>query len=531
MSKLAIGVAAIAALAAAGYGGYRLAQHREMSAAATANVRQTGGGATQDGSGRQVLYWYDPMRPEQKFDKPGKSPFMDMQLVPKYAGEAEAGVVSISPQMVQNLGVRTAEAKRGALEQRFEAVGAVAFNERGMVQNLGVRTAQAKTGPLEQRFEAVGSVAYNERGVVQLQARAAGFVEKLHARAPLDPVRKGAPLVEILYPEWAGAQEEYLLLRKSGAAELQALASAARRRLALLGMGEAEIAALEREGKVRARATLYSPVNGVIAELGVREGMTVMPGSALFRLVDLSTVWVNAEVPEAQAGWLRPGSRVQARVAAYPESVFEGRVGALLPEVSSATRTLRARIELANPGLRLKPGMFATLAFAGRRGKDAVLVPSEAVIRTGSRDVVVLALGGGRFRAAQVELGAESGGQSEIRKGLQAGDSVVLSGQFLIDSEASLSAAASRLAGPDEAPAKPQWHRATGRVLSVDPASGYIELEHDPIASLQWPSMTMGFLAQDKAGLQGLKPGDRVQFELRGAPDKDGNYLISKIGK
>ena len=223
-----------------------------------------------------MLYWYDPMYPQQRFDKPGKSPFMDMQLVPKYAGEAEAdpGTVSISPRVVQNLGMRTAE---------------------------------AKTGSLEQRFEAVGSVAYNERGVVQLQARASGFVERLHARAPLDPVKKGAPLVDILYPEWAGAQEEYLLLRKSSSPDLQALAAAARQRLTLLGMSEAEIAAVEREGRTRARVTLHSPIAGVIAELGVREGMTVSAGSMLFKLVDLSTVWVNAEVPEAQAALVQSG--------------------------------------------------------------------------------------------------------------------------------------------------------------------------------------------------------------------------------
>ena len=249
MKNVIFSLAAILALALAGYAGYRYAGHPEMA---------TTPGATD----KPVLYWYDPMHPQQKFDKPGKSPFMDMQLVPKYAGEAaDAGTVSISPQMVQNLGVRTAEAKRGALEQRFEAVGAVAFNERG---------------------------------VVQLHARAAGFVEKLHARAPLDAVKKGAALVELLYPEWAGAQEEYLLLRKSGSADL---AQAARQRLMLLGMTEAQVAAVEREGRVQNRFTLSAPISGVIAELGVREGSTVMPGATLFRLVDLSTVWVNAEVP------------------------------------------------------------------------------------------------------------------------------------------------------------------------------------------------------------------------------------------
>lgn len=489
MRPLPLAITAVLVVAAAA-GGYWFAHQGMKSTPTPTPAASAAGGVVQDASGKQVLYWFDPMYPQQKFDKPGKSPFMDMQLVPKYAGDGgEAGTVSISPQVVQNLGVRTAQAKRGALEQRFEAVG---------------------------------SVAYNERGVVQLQARAAGFVEKLHARAPLDPVKKGAPLVEILYPEWAAAQEEYLLLRKSAAQEMPALTQAARRRLLLLGMSEAEVAALEHEGRTRARITLHSPISGVIAELGVREGMTVMPGAPLFKIVDLSTVWVNAEVPESQAGWLRPGSPVDARVAAYPELAFEGRVGAILPELTAATRTLRARIELKNPESRLKPGMFATLVFRGARGTDSVLVPSEAVIRSGSRDLVIVALGEGKFRSVPVEVGVEAGGQSEIRKGVQAGDSVVLSGQFLIDSEASLGATLSRLEGA---------HKGRGKVKEIDAQAGRVELEHEPIPAMQWPAMSMGFVVEDKAQLSALKKGDVVEFEVRPKPDNDGNYLVPKIGK
>ena len=485
MSKAIIGAIVVAVGAAAAFAGYRYAMHRMMPAPEAGATAQ---------SDRKVLYWYDPMYPQHKFDKPGKSPFMDMQLVPKYEGDAaDAGTVSISPQMVQNLGVRTAE---------------------------------AKTGSLEQRFEAVGSVAFNERGVVQLQARAAGFVEKLHARAPLDPVKKGAPLVELLYPEWAGAQEEFLVLGKSGSGEL---AQAARQRLMLLGMSEAQVAAVEREGKVRNRFTVTAPISGVIAELGVREGTTVMPGMTLFRIVDLSTVWVIAEVPEMQAAWVTPGTKVTVRAQAYPERAFDGRVGALLPEVSAATRTVRTRIEVANRDALLKPGMHATIAFQQSARRESVLVPSEAVIRTGTRDVVIVALGEGKFRAAGVEVGAESGAQSEIRKGLQAGDKVVLSGQFLIDSEASLSATVARLESRPET-AKPDTHKSRGVVSDIDAQKGRVELDHEPIASMQWPRMKMAFLVENKAQLAALKKGDAVEFELRAKPDQDGNYLISKIG-
>jgi membrane fusion protein, copper/silver efflux system len=481
MTRAGIAVLVVGVGAAAAFAGYRYAVSRMEHPPAAAQAAA---------AERRVLYWYDPMHPQQKFDQPGKSPFMDMQLVPKHADEAAgADTVSISPQMVQNLGVRTAEAKTGAIEQRFEAVGTVAFNERG---------------------------------VVQLQARAAGFVEKLHARAPLDPVKKGAPLVELLYPEWAGAQEEYLLLRKSGSGEL---AQAARQRLMLLGMSEAQVAVVEREGKVANRFTMAAPISGVIAELGVREGSTVTPGMTLFRLVDLSTVWVNAEVPEAQASWVTPGASVEARVQAYPGRAFEGRVGAILPEVSAATRTVRTRIEVPNPDAILKPGMYATISFRQGKKAQSVLVPSEAVIRTGTRDVVIVALGEGKFRAAQVELGFESGGQSEIRKGLQAGDKVVLSGQFLIDSEASLSATVARLEGTQE------MHKGRGTVSEVDAGKGRVELDHEPIPSLQWPGMSMGFVVEDRRQLAALKKGDAVEFELRPRPEPDGSYVISRIGR
>jgi Cu(I)/Ag(I) efflux system membrane fusion protein len=343
-------------------------------------------------------------------------------------------------------------------------------------------------------------------------------------------VKKGAPLVELLYPEWAGAQEEFLLLKKSGSAEL---AQAARQRLLLLGMSEEQIAAVERDGKVRNRFTLRSPISGVIAELGVREGMSITPGMTLFRLVDLSTVWVNAEVPEAQAARVRPGTPVKARVAGYPGELFEGRVGAILPEVNAATRTLRARIELRNPQARLKPGMYATLEFAAPGRKQVVLVPTEAVIRTGSRDVVVVALGDGKFRAAQVEVGTEVGGQSEIVKGLAAGDKVVLSGQFLIDSEASLSGTIARLEGAEEKPASPAnqaaLHKGRGTVTELDAKEGRVEIDHEPIPAMQWPRMKMGFRVENKNQLAAFKKGDRVEFELRPKPDNDGNYVISTI--
>ncbi|HYD57225.1 MAG TPA: efflux RND transporter periplasmic adaptor subunit [Burkholderiales bacterium] len=478
----------LAVVAAAG--GYYYARHAGHPSVDTAQAAPE--------AGRKVLYWFDPMYPQHRFDKPGKSPFMDMQLVPKYADEAaEAGTITINPQTVQNLGVRMAEGVRGSLSLAFDAVG---------------------------------SVAYNERGVVQLQARSAGFVERLHARAPLDPVAKGAPLVELLYADWAGAQEEYLFLRRQQSPEMTQLALAARQRLLLLGMTERDIEAVEREGRTRTRTTITSPISGVIAELGVREGMTVTPGASLFRIVDLSTVWVNAELPETQAGWIRPEAPVEARVAAYPGEVFKGKVGAILPEVSAATRTVRARIELRNPGARLKPGMFANLRFSDQKGRDAILVPSEAVIRRGSGNVVIVPLEEGKFRVAEVQTGAEAAGKTEITKGLQPGDKVVVSGQFLIDSEASLSGALSRLESAGAKPAAQSGlHTSRGVITDIDPNAGEVELDHDPIPALQWPRMTMSFTVEKPESLRGLKKGDAVEFDLSAKPAPDGSYVIRRI--
>jgi Cu(I)/Ag(I) efflux system membrane fusion protein len=368
-------------------------------------------------TGKRVLYWHDPMVPGQKFDEPGKSPFMDMQLVPVYADDAsEAGRVAIDPRVQQN---------------------------------LGVRTTKAVAGSLSSAISAVGNVAYNERDVVLVQARSNGFVEKLFVRAALDPVHKGQPLAELYVPEWIAVQEEYLSAKRLrtdvDTLALGGLADAAAQRMRLAGMSEEQIRAVDARGAVQPRFTITSPIEGVVGELSAREGMTIAAGAPLFRLNGLTTVWVNAEVPEGAATEVRPGNTVEAHTPALPGSVFKGRVNAILPEVNATTRTLKARIEVSNPGGRLVPGMFAMINFTPMRRTDAVLVPSEAVIRTGKRIVVIVAQGGGRFAPVDVETGVESNGQTEIRKGVHAGDNVVVSGQFLIDSEANLRAAITRM--------------------------------------------------------------------------------------
>jgi Cu(I)/Ag(I) efflux system membrane fusion protein len=419
----ALTIAVALAVGVAGFAAYRFGVHQGMAAAPAAAGTSTAAAGTsmaaEGAAGKQALYWHDPMFPAQRFDKPGKSPFMDMQLVPVYGGaEGDDGSVTISPRVQQNLGVRTALVAAGRLPS-------------GLV--------------------AVGSVAYNERDVALVQARSSGFVERLFVRAPLDPVKRGQALAELFVPDWIAAQEDFLATRRMQGADTASLVDGARQRMRLAGMSDTQIGLVEASGKVHARTTIAAPVGGVVVELGAREGMTVAAGAPLFRINGLATVWVNAEVPENAAAQVRAGDSVEARAPALPGRVFKGKVGALLPDVSAATRTFKARIELANTGGQLLPGMFATVTFAPERSADVVLVPSEAVIQTGTRSVVMLAQEGGHFRPVEVELGRESTGLTEVRKGLVVGQKIVVSGQFLLDSEASLKSTTGRMGEADRA--------------------------------------------------------------------------------
>ena len=438
-------------------------------------------------AGRKVLYWQDPMVPGQRFDKPGKSPYMDMPLVPVYADEAPGAGVKIDP---------------------------------GLTQSLGVRTAVAEKGRLARSVDAVGTIAFDERAVELVQARTAAYVERLFVRAPLDPVRKGEPLARLFVPDWAGAQQEYLALKSSAMPGAPDLATAARNRLLLLGMTENQVRAVDREGKPVTHVTLASPLDGVVGELGAREGMNVTPGTTLFRLNGLSSVWVNMDIPEALAGAVRPGAPIVASVPAYPGERFEGKVAAVLPEVNAATRTLKARVELRNPGARLKPGMFATVSIAPREAREAVLVPSEAVIVTGERAVVIVDRGQGRFEPVTVKAGRDEGGRTEILEGIDAGTRVVASGQFLIDSEASLRGVERRMAPP-----APAAHHAEGREEQV--REGTLTISHGPVPELKWPAMTMDFQAPESGMPPGLKAGDRVGFDFVATPD--GAYRATRI--
>lgn len=382
------------------------------------------GPATSDAAGaeKKPLYWYDPMVPAQHFDKPGKSPFMDMQLVAKYGDDASGSA----------------------------PVGSIGIDAR-VVQNLGVRLAMVEQGSFVRIVDTVGTVAVDEHRIQAIQVRQPGWVEQLDVRAAGDAVHRGQRLAGIYSPDLLATQQELLIARTSGD---PSLIQAARRRLLLFGLSEVQVAHIEKTGESERRVNYYAPFDGYVMELGVRQGAAVQPDTMLFQLADLSSVWVNAEIPETQAAWIKPGDPVKAEVPALPGEGFAGRVDYLYPELMQATRTLKIRVVVANPGEKLRPGMFATVHLTGVPREQVLTVPTEAVIKTGERSVIIVAEDETHFRPALVRVGAEHGGRSEILEGVMLGQKVVASGQFLIDSEASLRGAFDNLAGSGDGKAK-----------------------------------------------------------------------------
>lgn len=468
--KIQFKLALLAALIGSGLAGYWFGSQGETAPQASK-------------SERQVLYWYDPMMPAQRFDKPGKSPFMDMQLVPRYADEAESeGGVTISTRQQQNLGVR-------------------------------IEAAQLR--PLEPQFSAFGSVATDERGIQIIAARANGLVEKLYVRASEQQVKKGEALAQLWIPDWSAAQQEYLAIRKLGDTELTA---SARQRLQLLFMPEAVIRQVERTGKSEPRVKIVAPENGFVNKLTVLEGAQVTAAQGLFEIARLDPVWILADYPQAQAGLLKVGDKVQAASASWPGERFEGEVSELLANVDPLTRTFKARILLKNPQQKLRPGMYLQLTLSQSTvGKPVLAIPQEALIGSGDRNRVLVAEGSGHFTPVEVVAGRTQDGWVEIKRGLSVGQQVVTSGQFLIDSEASMRSALPQMAAKPEV----KQYQAEGVIEALN--GDTITLSHGPVPELQWPAMTMDFALPPGGLPTGITSGDKVQ--IRFTVDDRGSHI------
>jgi Cu(I)/Ag(I) efflux system membrane fusion protein len=358
---------------------------------------------------RKILYWKAPMDPDFRRDEPGKSP-MGMDLVPVYASDSsDASIVSIDPRVVNNLGVRTAAAQHGVLSRRIETVG---------------------------------YVGYDEDTLRHIHMRVDGWIESLAITATGDAVTKGQTLFELYSPTLVNAGEEYLTALRSSNTRLQ---QASRERLNALGVPASEITRLENSRKVSQRLTVSAQRDGFVANLEVREGVFVTPSMEIMSIATLERVWVLAEVFERQAAWIKPGQLAEVELEYLPGKRLQGTVDYVYPELDPKTRTLKVRMRFDNETRLLRPNMFARVIVHGTETPAVVHVPRAALIRGGAVDRVVLALGGGKFRAQPVQIGIESGDRIEIRSGISAGDLVVTSGQFLIDSESNIEAALARM--------------------------------------------------------------------------------------
>lgn len=441
-------------------------------------------GVVQDGSGKTVLYWFDPMVPMERYNAPGKSS-MNMDLQPKYAEEGGAEGIRISAEVQQNLGVRT---------------------QRVMFANLAPSVA------------VVGRVETDERRIVEVQTLTPGFVEQLTVRAVGEEVARGQRVASVYSPELLGAQYEYVALLKLRRSTITPdLRRASEQRLRLLGLPEAAIRRLNAGGAPQRTYPVFAPAGGIVTAIGGRPGAKVEPGQSIVTLADLSQVWVVAEVPEASLGQIRRGQPVEISFSAYPGESWQGRIDYIFPTLDPEARTGRVRVPLANPGRRLRIGMFANLTIGGTT-TGGLAVPTEAVISTGRRNVVIVQRDNA-FIPVEVEVGRTAGEKTEILRGLSLNEVVVVSGQFLIDSEASLQGVIERL-GRGQSPARQQQRReerlqGRGTIRSVDPGRPGVTIAHGPLPAMGWPAMTVNFPVRDRSLLRGRKAGERVRFTFQ----------------
>jgi Cu(I)/Ag(I) efflux system membrane fusion protein len=473
-----------------------------------------------------------PMHPQIIRDEPGNCPICGMDLVPveqeEMAGSGERKILYY--RHPHNPAITSDAPRKDEMGMDFvpiyEEGGTSVKISPAVVQNMGVRTAVVERDKLWRRIDTVGYVDFDENRLSHIHLRIDGWIEKLAVKSEGERVSKSDVLFELYSPTLVNAQEEYLQALASGS---QRLASASRERLRLLGVAAAQIDQLEKSRKVQQKLQIFAPQDGIVARLNVREGMFVKPATEVMMLADLSTVWLLAEVFESQSDWVRVGAPAEVKLSYLPGREWQGRVEYVYPSLDPKTRTLKVRLRFDNPDEDLKPNMFADVVIFGGARKDILVIPREALIRTGDQDRVILAMGEGRFKPRKVTAGMESGDWVEIQHGLREGDRVVISGQFLIDSEASLKASIQRMSdASSELVEESTQPGGMGVLKKIMPDEGKLNMVHDPIPEIGWPSMTMDFRVKDGVSLEGLQPEDHVMFELEKTED---GYIISNIHK
>jgi len=447
---------------------------------------------------KKPIYWVAPMDPNYRRDKPGKSP-MGMELVPVYAdggsgGDAGPGTIKISPEVVNN---------------------------------LGVRTVMAEYKTMHSRIKTVGYVQYDEDQLVHIHPRVKGWIEKLYVKAAGDPVKKNQPLYDIYSPELVNAQEEYMLAldRKN-----TRLVKAAEDRLRALQLPETTIKKLKKQRKISQTITFFAPQSGVIDNLNIREGFFVMPGKTIMSIAKLDQVWVEAEVFESQSALVAKGLAVTMSLDYLPGKEWVGKVDYVYPTLNPKTRTLKVRLRFDNKDRLLKPNMFAQVIIHPNKVGKALLVPKEAVIRSGSNDRVVLALGQGRYKSIEVKIGRYDDKSAEILAGLDEGELVVSSAQFLLDSESSKSSDFKRMNHPLEATeyeqSAPSSAEALGQINSIMLDHRMLNITRGPIEKWGRPGATLDFVVSDDVDMMGLEKGMDIQFTFH---MMNGQFIVTEI--
>lgn len=501
--SLILGTAAIAAALAAGYWAGRqqsAPQAAESTDATSAGAVAAASTAPGEKKARRILYYRNPMGLPDTSPEPKKDS-MGMDYIPVYEGDEpdDEGVVKVSPARVQTLGVKTARAEATSLDVHVRAVGRVEIDER-------------RVHDVAPRFE--------------------GWIERLHVNATGDPVKKGQPLFSVYSPELVSAQKELRI------AEALARASADGEPAAREGAQRLAEAARERlrnwkvAGAANAQAphiTFSSPATGVVLEKSAVEGMRFAAGAPIYRIADLSTVWVIADVYEQDLARIKVGEAAGVIIDAFPDRRFEARIGYVYPTLNAATRTTPVRLELPNADGLLRPGMFAHVELATAGNAPRLTVPASAVIDNGERQVVLVVQGEGKYKPQAVKLGLRGRDAIEILEGIEAGDEVVVAANFLIDAESNLKAALSAFTSPEAAAPPPSVYGTTGSIDAVDAASNTVSMNHEPIPALQWPAMTMEFGLSSPETVKGILPGEPVRFEFEDRGN--GEFVITRIEK
>ncbi len=516
MNKISTSLIVIVLLGGALAGGYYWGSTRSaaQSSSAGSSVAPAAGPQASAAAGeRRILYYRNPMGLPDTSPVPKKDA-MGMDYVPVYSGEEPEGP-----------GVKIPLDK---------------------VQNLGVRTEAAALRDISRTVRAVGTVEVNERGEHSVSPKFEGWIQKLYVNTTGQAVKRGEPLMEVYSPDLVAAQQEYVVaargterLKDAGPEfqqSMKSLVEGSLQRLRNWDIADADLERLRKGGAPVNAVTLRAPVSGVVIEKPSVQGMRFMPGEMLYKIADLSSVWLVADVFEQELGSIRPGQGASVRVNTYPDKVFNGRVAFVYPTLAGETRTGKVRIELSNPGQLLKPAMYGSVEFATGSSGRKITVPDSAVLDSGTRQILLVRRGEGLFEPREVKLGARGDGYVEVVQGVKQGEDVVVSANFLIDAESNLKAAvsgfghseqgapASPAPGPQDAKASGHEghearsgtqagnHAATGTVDEVDPKAGTVSIAHGPVPDLGWKPMTMQFKLDNPELLKGLPRGARVNF-------------------